>query len=129
MSTCRTSEQRPDARHELVGAEWLRNVVVGADLETGDPLGLLGTRREHDDRDQRRRRVRAGRATDFGAVNLGQHEIEHQEVRRASRQRGKPLPSGRVDVDSKPCLFEVAPHEFRDVAVVLDDQNPFHLSV
>ena len=43
----------PHARDELVRAERLGEVIVGADVEADDAVGLLGTRGDHDDRRSR----------------------------------------------------------------------------
>jgi hypothetical protein len=40
-----------DARGDLTGAERLHDVVVGAELEADDAIGLLTAGGEHDDRD------------------------------------------------------------------------------
>ena len=44
------SEERADAAHELGDRERLRHVVIGADLEPDDAIGLGVARRQHDDR-------------------------------------------------------------------------------
>ena len=43
-------QDRPDPRHELARAERLDDVVVGAELEADDAVGLLAAGGEHDDR-------------------------------------------------------------------------------
>ena len=52
VTAARAAQQRAHARHELVGAERLGEVVVGAELEADDALRLLGARGEHDDGDR-----------------------------------------------------------------------------
>ena len=44
-------QQRADTRRELAGRERLRDVVVRAELEADDPVGLLAARRQQDDRE------------------------------------------------------------------------------
>src|SRR5581483_9217803 len=46
----RTAQHRPDARDELPRVERLRQVVVGADLETDDLVDVLVARGQHQDR-------------------------------------------------------------------------------
>ena len=71
------AEDRPDPRGELAQGERLGDVVVGAELEADDlvDLGVLG--REHDDR-------HAGLGpedpADLDARQLGQHQVEQDEV-------------------------------------------------
>ena len=50
MGRLRSPEYGPDACHHLAGAERLHDVVVGAELEPDDPVGLFSARGEHDDR-------------------------------------------------------------------------------
>ena len=62
---------------ELADRERLGDVVVGAELEAEDLVGLLGLRGEHDDR---HRAARADRAAHVEAVHPRQHHVEHDEV-------------------------------------------------
>ena len=47
------AQHRLDARHELARAERLRDVIIGAERETPQPIGFVYTRRQHDDGDGR----------------------------------------------------------------------------
>ena len=66
-----------DAAAELAHRERLGDVVVGADLEPGDLVGLAALRGQHDDRHLA---ARAQLAADLDAVELGQHQVEDDEV-------------------------------------------------
>src|SRR3979490_791728 len=46
----RAPEHGADPSNELLGTEWLRHVVVRADLEAGDLVGLIAAPGQHDDR-------------------------------------------------------------------------------
>ena len=98
-------QQRADARDQLVGAERLGDVVVGADLEADDAVGLLGARRHHDDRDGARwpRSARSARQTSRPLMP-GQHHVEDGEVDRVLRARtpARRRPTRRRAASSRP---------------------------
>ena len=73
----RAPQHRPDPRDHLAGAERLDDVVVGAELEPDDPVGLLAARREDDDRDARRR---AQLAADVEPGAVREPDVEQDEV-------------------------------------------------
>ena len=65
------------ARQQLVHAERLRDVVVGARVERGDLVALGVARRQHDDRHL----GPAAQAVDhLDPVDPGQPEVEHDDV-------------------------------------------------
>ena len=68
---------RTDPGDELAEAEGLHQVVVGAELETEDPVDLVPSGGEHDDR---HRRVTADLAADLVAVDVGESEVEEHEL-------------------------------------------------
>ena len=120
----RAAQQRAHARDELVRAERLRQVVVGAELETDDALGFLGAGGEHDDRDRGGRLVRAHDAADLEAVDVRQHQVEHDQIRAAGRAIG--CSASRPDATrsvTKPALSRYRADELGDVRIVLDDQD------
>ena len=71
------AQHRADARDHLGAAERLDDVVVGAELEADDPVGLRAARGQHHDRD-----VAAApqRAADVAAVAVGQGQVEQHDV-------------------------------------------------
>jgi hypothetical protein len=90
LRALRATHQRANPRHQFVGAERLRDVVVGADLETDDAVALLGARGQHDDRNRGGRLVGAQRPAHLETAEAGQHHIEDDQVSRAAacaRQR------------------------------------------
>ena len=90
-------QQRVHARDELARAERLRHVVVGADREPDEQVGLAVARGEHE---HRQRPLALDLLAHLDAVEAGQHEVEHHEVgpepfaqrrrRRARRRRSRP---------------------------------------
>jgi hypothetical protein len=57
-------QDRPYATEELYFRKWLGDVIVGADLETEDAIGLRVARRQHDDR---HRALSTQTSTDLGS--------------------------------------------------------------
>jgi hypothetical protein len=120
-ASSRPAEHRSHARHQLFGTEGFDQVVIGAELEADDPVGLLAPRREHDD-------GRARRATklarDVEPVHARQAEIEHDQVgpvAPCARECGGSLAHHR-HLESGD-LEEIA-QRARDLHLVLDDQDP-----
>ena len=72
------AEDRAHAGDHLGAAERLDHVVVGAELEADDAVGLRAAGGEDDDRDAR---AGADRAADVAAVAVGQVEVEQDQVR------------------------------------------------
>ena len=70
-------QQRVDAGDELARAERLGQVVVGADAEADDEVGLGVAGGEHQHRD---RPVALDRSAHLEAVEAGEHEVEDHEV-------------------------------------------------
>ena len=83
------AEDRLDPGGELARRERLRDVVVGAELEAGDPVGLLVARGQHHDRHLR---LGAHLPADLEAVDPGQADVEHDEPDRVAAQLGRPPP-------------------------------------
>ena len=80
------------ARQQFRDAERLGDVIIGAEIERRDLLGLLLARRQHDDR----RVARLPRANDHRlAVHIRQPEVEHDGVRLEFVDLAKGLAPGR----------------------------------
>ena len=85
-------ERRSSAAHprrQLVERERLHDVVVGAGVEPGDPIGHLVARGQHQDR--QRHRAGAQSATHGEAVDVRHHDVEHEEIGRSDVHRGQRL--------------------------------------
>ena len=109
-----------DAGDHLGAAERLDHVIVGAELEADDPVGLRPARGEHQDRDVA---AAAQRAADVAAVAVGQREVEQDDVgldlvrqlERAGRRGGHE----RLEALARQRLRERP----RDARLVLDEQH------
>ena len=71
------SEQGPDPGDDLAHRERLGEVVVGADAEPDEDVGLVGARREHEDGHGAHG---LDAAAHLEAVEAGEHDVEHDEV-------------------------------------------------
>ena len=109
-----------DAQDELGRRERLRQVVVGARGEAGDPVVDEAARRQDDDR---RPVGPADGSQDREPVDLGEHDVEDDERRHLERDRGQRAPAvGRLD-DAIARPLEVRPDEADDLGVVVDDED------
>ena len=125
-------QRRPDARDDLLHAERLGDVVVGAHLQPDDAVELVGAGRQHEDVEERVRRAEPPAHLD--AVQAGQHHVQHHEVRRrplglGGLDGGQGVGPGRRRVDGVAGVAEAAREEGAEVVVVLDDQEPGGRSV
>jgi hypothetical protein len=112
-----------DAGDELGGGEGLDDVVVGAEAQAVDAVGLVAPGGEEDDRDARTRAL-PQQPHDLEPVETGQHEVEHDEVWVPGRDAGE----GGVPVagDARVVVraLEVARHDLRDRRLIVDDEHP-----
>jgi hypothetical protein len=73
---------------QLTQAERLREVVVGAKLQAQHPVDLGAPRGEHQDRDAR---LPADDPADLDPRQLGQHQVQHDELRALFPEPGERL--------------------------------------
>ena len=115
-----------NARDELLRAERLRHVIIGAKFQTDDAVDFLSLGRQHHDWDVACSRIAFQNLADFQARHLRQHEIKNDESRlfRARLvQTGGAIRGGR---DNEPArLTQVQRKQIDNVALVLDDQDSF----
>ena len=93
-------QQGPQPRQQLVQRERLRQVVVGAGVEAGHPVGDLVARGEHRAPGSGRPRRRRSATADAEAVEPGHHHVEDEQVEAAAgraraRRRRRPRPRPR----------------------------------
>ena len=116
----RPAQERPYPGQELRGAERLRQVVVGAEVERGD-LVLLGVaHRQHEDRHR-------AEPPDLPAggepVDVRQVEVEHDEVGLAVADRAdRGAPVGRRR-DAEVAGEQRPLHRAEDLGLVVDDED------
>jgi hypothetical protein len=116
-------QQGSRARDELVGAEGLGDVVVGAELEPDDAVALLGLGRDHDDGDGRRARLGAQRAADLEARHARQHQVQDREIDGVVSRVGQRLGARRREMRGPAVLFDVTSDQLADVAIIFRNEN------
>jgi hypothetical protein len=122
MRTLRAAaaQDRAHASDELTRIERLREVVVGAGVETGDLVEVVVARREHEDRGV------AGFAdppAHLHPVEIREHQVENHERRLPRFHEPERLaPAGRRE-DVEAVLPQVRGDERRDRGLVLDDKD------
>ena len=119
----RAAKQRPHARHQLVRAERLDDVVVRARVEPEDALGLFAARGQHDDRERRRAVVEPKGLAHLEAVQPRQHQIQDDEIGRGLPGCGERPPAVVHDFGAVTGLVQIVRDERGDVGVVFDDEN------
>src|SRR5581483_5429345 len=118
--------RRLHARDQLPHREGLHEVVVGTDLERVHPV-VLGAARRHDD-DRGPDSLGARRLDQLPAVELGEHQVEHADVGVLEPEPRESEVAAADDDGVEPGGDEVAGHAVGDHVVVLDDQDPRHVS-
>ena len=119
--TAGAPQQRAQPREELLERERLDEVVVGARVETGDPVAHGAARREHQDR--HRVAVGADTACDLEPVDHGQHHVEHDGIGGGVHESGQPLRAVLCH-DQLVALALEGPHQrVAHGGLVLDDQD------
>ena len=92
-----SAQQGPYPRQQLAEAERLGDVVVRPELEPDDLVHLRALGGQHQDRHAR---FGANDPAHLGATQLGQHEVQQDEVRPVAPERLDGLPPvGRLDHD------------------------------
>jgi len=120
----RTSQHCPNTCHQLLGAEGLGDVVVGAELEANQLVGLVRAGGEHDDRHAR---VAAELSRHVQAVQPRQTEIQHDQVGPAAACEPDGARSLGRGQDLEARVLEVVACQAKDVGRVVDDEDGRHV--
>src|SRR5215207_9122381 len=78
------AHDRPDARHQLPDGERLGDVVISPQLEPDDPVYLVVAGGQHDDGHVA---LRPDPPYNLRAVELGEHDVQHDQVRLIGLER------------------------------------------
>jgi hypothetical protein len=73
-----TGRHFADGSDQFFGAGLLANIGRRARFQGGHDVGLAGVHGQNDN--ARARRFADGAASDFEAIEIGEHQIEHQDV-------------------------------------------------
>ena len=74
------AQDRADPRVQLLWREGFGHVVVGARVQSANPIGFLSARRQHDHGKPARVLLLADLTADLDARELGQHPVENHEI-------------------------------------------------
>ena len=115
-------------RDQLVRAERLDDIVVGAAVQTANPVALLAARGQHDDRQRAGRRRPPDLPAYFETRDVRQHPIEQHRVGPAlGDAQQRLLAVGRLVNGETLALQIVAQHRDKRCLVFDDQDNRFHL--
>ena len=109
-----------DARQQLARVEGLGQIVVRTQLQPDDAVGLLGQRRQHDDRQPRRG---AQPAADGEPVLPRQHEVEHDEIEAAVVEQPLHRLAVGGGIDAKAVPGQEPLQQVADLPIVVDDEQ------
>ena len=113
----RPARDGADAGDQLAQPERLDDVVVGAELEPDDPVGLLAARGDDDDRHVG---ALAQLPADVEPVGVREPQVEQDEVRLGRLERRR---TGRGALDLEALAAEPLDERLGDCVLVLDDQD------
>ena len=117
-------EHRGHPQRQLLGREWLGEIIVGAERESADPVGLLAPRGEQDDAHVARFLAAAELGQHVVARHPRQHQVEHDHVGPLLARGAERLGAARCGGHPIPGLGQVIRHQRRDVGLVVDHQDP-----
>ena len=113
-------ELGPDAGGQLAQAERLGDVVVGAELEADDLVELRVLGRQHQDRHAR---FGPDDPADLDPGQLGQHQVEQDEVRAFGAEREQGLATVGGGDDPEAVRLERLGERLAQGRLVVDDED------
>ena len=117
----RPAQDRAQACQQLAGREGLRDVVVGAQLQTDHAIRLVPFGGQHDHRNAA---VLTNAPANFQAVHAGHHHIQQDRVEQARFQRGQSPGSVRRVGKGHAVRPQVTGQQFEQSLIVVDAQDP-----
>ena len=115
--------ERAQPQHELAQAEGLTDVVVGAGLEAGHAIGLGRAAGQHEDAHVRRLGGGLELAADLGAGDVGQVQIEQDQLGTLPLRALEGVFSGRRQRRAVAVLAQLRVEQALQLAVILDDED------
>ena len=117
-----TTQDGTHTRHQFTRRKGLDDVVVCAQFEADETVGLVGTGGEHDDGHTR---FAAQRPTDVEAVHARQIEIKDDKIGlvRPGGGEGGVAVHGREDAET--AAFQVVARQADDFGFVVDNEDEF----
>src|SRR4030067_2204680 len=118
-----SSEDRFHPGDELFGRERLGDVIIGAQLQAQDLVGLIAPGGDHDHRDGSPLLLPPQELADLQPIDIGEHEIKKDQVGDVFLQRiEKTLTIGKaVRPEARP--LEMESDEVDDIRLIIDHGN------
>ena len=110
---------------EHLGTEGLGHVIVGAEIQAADDVGLLALGGQHDDGHGLGPRLAPQTLADGQPVEVGQHEVQEDQVGRLRGGGGQRLFARAHARHLVAFLQQVVADQFADVLLILDHQHGF----
>lgn len=112
----------PHPRHQFARVERLRQIIVGAELQTENPIHILSTRREN-----QHGRVRSGAqfAQDVEPAHAGQQKIENHERMLAGARAFEAAHAVMHGFHLEPFCGEIFDENFAQLHIIVDEKNVF----
>ena len=115
-----TAQDGPNARHQFPRVERFGYVVVGADVQAQEFVSVGAAGCQHDDRDAR---LGPEQPADVSAVELGQQQIEDDQVRLLPPRHIQRLLAVIGDQDTVSVSLEIERNQIHDLLVIVDDED------
>ncbi len=120
LPAVRPPQDGVDAGDELFDREGLGDIIVGAELQSDDFIGLVPLGRQHDDRERGQRLRPPDLAANLEAVDLGEHEVEQEESGPLPGQIAEQVVRLLESLEAVPGLLETDLQELEDVGFVVE---------
>ena len=115
-------KRHSDPREELFGAKRLRDVIVGAEIEGRDLVRFTAARRQDNDR---HRRFAANTTGDFSAFDVGQTQIQDNQIGRMRVHDLQGVTAASYDVHVVSSRAEQGLHRALNRDFIVYEQNPW----
>ena len=117
------SKEGLDAGDQGLGAEWFGDVVVGSQFQADDGVRFLGFGGQHDDGEHRGLWSRSKAFTDFEAVDLGQHQIEDDQIGFLLFHLPEAFHAGLGQDGPKAFFLQIEFDQLENVVLVFNDED------
>src|SRR5206468_6860673 len=117
------AQKRANTRYHLTRAERLRDVIIGADLQSYHPIRLFVASRQNEHGRTRKSVDTAQLTADLQAIESGKHQVQDDQVRGIAPCFGESNGSIGGVVDPEALFFEIVFQQSDKIVVIFDDQN------
>ena len=117
----RAFQHIPHAQQQFARLERFRQIVVASRRQPFDPVGCIGERRQHEDRQVALHLPE--RAGEIEAVLAGHHHIEDEDIECKTAHLLARLAGVGRERHPKPIVRQIGSEQFANPAVIVDDQD------